>query len=94
MRRFGGRWHIIGVSCDPRPLVYHHHRRQQPEEVARLMEGYDFGRGAYYAKGLFARRSWSIFLWPVIRHALANLSLGEFGAMKREWLGAWRYFRR
>jgi len=39
-------WH---GAFDPRPLVYHHHRRKDPAEINRLMRDYDRGRGAYYA---------------------------------------------
>lgn len=34
---------------DPRPLVYHHHRRRG-DAVPRLIRSYDRGRGAFYAK--------------------------------------------
>lgn len=34
---------------DPRPVVYHHHRRKM-DAVPRLIKQYDRGRGAYYAK--------------------------------------------
>jgi glycosyltransferase involved in cell wall biosynthesis len=37
-------------AYDPRPLVYHHHRRRTETEVSRLMRQYDRGRGAYYTK--------------------------------------------
>lgn len=37
-------------AYDPRPLVYHHHRRKTAFEADRLMKSYDRGRGAYYAK--------------------------------------------
>ena len=37
-------------AYDPRPVVYHHHRRKTKTEAARLMRTYDRGRGAYYAK--------------------------------------------
>jgi len=40
-------WH---GRYDPRPLVYHHHRRKTRVEADRLMRQYDRGRGAYYAK--------------------------------------------
>jgi len=37
-------------AFDPRPLVYHHHRRATKREAFRLMRQYDRGRGAYYSK--------------------------------------------
>lgn len=42
-------WH---GAYDPRPIVYHHHRRQTEAEVSKLRRGYDRGRGAYYSKCL------------------------------------------
>lgn len=52
-------------AYDPRPLVYHHHRRKTRAEATRLMSGYDRGRGAYYAKCLCdpALRSASLMKW-------------------------------
>jgi GT2 family glycosyltransferase len=52
---------------DPRPLIFHHHRRKTHEEVARLMDGYDRGRGAYYAAGLLRPRDRAIFATHVWR---------------------------
>jgi glycosyltransferase involved in cell wall biosynthesis len=40
-------WH---GAYDPRPLVYHHHRRKTELEASRLRRQYDRGRGAYYSK--------------------------------------------
>ncbi|MPZ18408.1 MAG: glycosyltransferase [Luteitalea sp.] len=40
---------------DPRPLVYHHHGRRE-EAAVELRKGYDFGRGAYFAKCLLDRQ--------------------------------------
>lgn len=37
-------------AYDPRPLVYHHHRRKTREEGLRLRRVYDLARGAYYMK--------------------------------------------
>lgn len=39
-------------ACDPRPVVFHHHRRKAGTEIYQLMKQYDRGRGAYYAKSL------------------------------------------
>jgi glycosyltransferase involved in cell wall biosynthesis len=41
-------------AYDPRPLVYHHHRRKTLAQASRLMEQYDRGRGAYYVKCLLS----------------------------------------
>jgi glycosyltransferase involved in cell wall biosynthesis len=37
-------------AYDPRPLIYHHHRRKTEAEAIKLSKSYDYGRGAYYAK--------------------------------------------
>jgi hypothetical protein len=39
-------------TYEPRPVVYHHHRRRTKQEAFRLMRQYDRGRGAYYSKCL------------------------------------------
>jgi glycosyltransferase involved in cell wall biosynthesis len=79
-------------AYDPRPTVLHHHRRTSPEEVERLLAGYDIGRGAYYAKALADRRMRAAYLWPVLRKVGGNLWRREFAVMGRELRGAWSYF--
>ena len=78
-------------AYDPRPTVYHHHRRAGAEEVARLMTGYDIGRGAYYAKALTDRRLRPAYCWPVVRRIGGNVARRHFGVLARELTGAWRY---
>jgi glycosyltransferase involved in cell wall biosynthesis len=46
-RMLGRGWH---GAYDPRPLVYHHHRRRTQLEVLQLLRQYARGRGAYYSK--------------------------------------------
>ena len=76
---------------DPRPVLFHHHRRSRPEEVKPWLAAYDIGRGAYYAKALLDRdRRW-IYLWPTLRRLGGNLWRGNFAATRREFRGAWRY---
>jgi GT2 family glycosyltransferase len=41
---------------DPRPIVRHHHGRTNRDDGARLLRGYDRGRGAYYMKCLLNSR--------------------------------------
>lgn len=43
-----GSWGVY----DPRPVVFHHHRRRTQEQVTALMRSYDIGRGAYYMKSV------------------------------------------
>jgi hypothetical protein len=80
-------------AYDPRPKVLHHHRRSKPDEVQRLLEDYDIGRGAYFAKSLFRGQSRSQFLWPVIRRIGGNLIRGDFKTLHRELYGAWVYMK-
>jgi GT2 family glycosyltransferase len=78
-------------AYDPRPVVFHHHRRSSREDVRRLMAIYDLGRGAYYARAVTDPRMCRAFLWPVIRRILGNLRRLDFGVMWREFHGAWKY---
>ena len=48
---------------DPRPLVYHHHRRKTEAEVLKLRRGYDRGRGAYYSKCLLNPKLHTAYVW-------------------------------
>jgi GT2 family glycosyltransferase len=41
-------------AYDPRPLVYHHHRRKTRDEALRLRRIYDVARGAYYMKSVIS----------------------------------------
>lgn len=44
-------WAGFPTRFDPAPVVYHHHGRKEAD-LDRLMQAYDAGRGAYYAKYL------------------------------------------
>jgi glycosyltransferase involved in cell wall biosynthesis len=75
---FLSRASALGVSgaYDPRPVIYHHHRRRTPEQIAALMRSYDVGRGAYFMKCLLdptrrgsAWRPWLDNLWHHFRYA-------------------------
>ncbi|CDI01112.1 putative Glycosyltransferase [Candidatus Competibacter denitrificans Run_A_D11] len=80
-------------AYDPRPVVFHHHRRQTQEQVATLMRSYDIGRGAYYMKATLDKtrrsqvsRQW---YWRTVIPALRS----RRGAQKLfyEMMGAIRY---
>lgn len=43
-------------AYDPRPVVFHHHRRQTQEQAKTLMRSYDIGRGARYMKAILDPR--------------------------------------
>lgn len=52
-------------AYDPRPVVFHHHRRRTQEQADALMRSYDIGRGAYYIKAVLdpLRRSQASRQW-------------------------------
>jgi glycosyltransferase involved in cell wall biosynthesis len=52
-------WH---GAYDPRPLVYHHHRRRTELEASRLIRQYDRGRGAYYSKCILNPKLRTVYL--------------------------------
>jgi GT2 family glycosyltransferase len=70
-------------AYDPRPLVYHHHRRKTDEQVRRLRRQYHRGRGAYYMKALLDRRMRAAYGWAWldnIRRQPLRMSLREIAA--------------
>jgi glycosyltransferase involved in cell wall biosynthesis len=78
---------------DPRPIVYHHHRRQSFDLVRQLAAYYDHGRGAYYMKGLkdpLLRRQ-AALMW--FKSALRNAFNNHWGIIFRELQGAAHYRR-
>lgn len=60
-------------AYDPRPLVYHHHRRRTKKDAYQLMGQYDRGRGAYYSKCLLNPELRSIYMrnwcWAATRQS-------------------------
>lgn len=54
-------------AYDPRPLVYHHHRRKTAEDAERLMAVYARGRGAYYMKSVLHLRERAKYLSQWLR---------------------------
>jgi glycosyltransferase involved in cell wall biosynthesis len=67
-----------GAYC-PSVVVHHHHGRKPGKDVDALMRGYDFGRGAYYAKCLLRRE---------IRHScIRHLYWSVRGAIRRRCYG-------
>lgn len=43
-------------AYDPRPTVFHHHRRRKIKQVNLLKKSYDIGRGAYYMKCILDKK--------------------------------------
>ena len=52
---------------DPRPTVYHHHRRRTKDQFRKRFHYYDIGRGAYYAKFILRKRSMRKYLFAWLR---------------------------
>lgn len=74
-------------AYDPRPLVYHHHRRKTEAERDKLMAQYDHGRGAYYAKSLLRRRHRGVYA----KHWLRAMRHQARGTTFREFVAAMKY---
>ena len=75
---------------DPGPIVLHHHGRETTASQRALLQSYDRGRGAYYAKCLGN---------PVLRSHYARAwaeraRRGSWAGTCRELAGAWRYWTR
>tara|TARA_R110001583_G_scaffold116529_1_gene267309 strand:+ start:7591 stop:8451 length:861 start_codon:yes stop_codon:yes gene_type:complete len=73
-------------AYDPEPLVFHHHKRKKLTEVKQLMEYYDVGRGAYYAKCIKNPSIRWIYIFNWLR-----LARKDFFRFIRELMGAYRY---
>jgi GT2 family glycosyltransferase len=71
----------------PEVLVYHHHGRKTREEEATLIRGYGWGRGAYFAKFIFARRTRLQYL----KRCYWQWRTLPFPVLRREVWGAMRY---
>jgi glycosyltransferase involved in cell wall biosynthesis len=73
-------WH---GAYDPRPLVYHHHRRKTELEAVRLQWQYDRGRGAYYSKCILNPKLRMVYLrsWcKILRHQGRGATIRELAA--------------
>lgn len=86
-------WDGGAVRFDPRPVVWHHHRRREADLEA-LWRGYDRGRGAYYAKYLLrpdTRRAYAAGWWHIARRYRHRWQVER---LAREIGGAFRYLAR
>jgi len=93
-------WRGYSGRFDPRPVVFHHHRRKE-EHRAGIMDGYNRGRGAYYMKYILRRDTrWkylAAWLRSIANSTLTLLrsgSLDGFGKNRSEIASAIRYLRR
>jgi hypothetical protein len=76
---------------DPGPVVAHHHGRKPGPEVARLMKGYDYGRGACYAKALLDQRRRRPYFRMWASTVVQHLRRREVSGPARELVGALLY---
>lgn len=86
-------WSGWRARYDPGPAVAHDHGRKPGPDTDRHRQGYDYGRGAYYAKYLLDDRARRVYL----RHwlALTRRASGRKGRgrVRRELAGAARYVK-
>jgi glycosyltransferase involved in cell wall biosynthesis len=78
---------------DPGPVVSHHHGRKPGPDAERHVLGYDYGRGAYYARFMLHRTAWRTYLRQWWRHVMKSLRRARYGKLRREAIGAARYLR-
>jgi len=71
----------------PEMLVYHHHGRKTQAEEAALIRGYGWGRGAYFAKFIFTRRT----RLQYFKRCYWQWRTLPFPALRREVWGALKY---
>ena len=76
---------------DPRPVVAHHHGRKPGPDAERHRLGYDYGRGAYYAKFLLDRRARGTYLRCWYRRTRRGFGIAGIARLRRELVGGGRY---
>jgi glycosyltransferase involved in cell wall biosynthesis len=69
-------WAGIAGAYDPRPTVYHHHKRKTENEARALGKVYNRGRGAYYAKYIIRNDTRSDYLRNWTRSVRRGASSG------------------
>jgi GT2 family glycosyltransferase len=75
----------------PGPLVWHHHGRKPGKCYEKLMRGYHYGRGAYYAKFILNPGTRTLFLQNWYWEVRSEIRDGKHTAILREIAGAFRY---
>jgi glycosyltransferase involved in cell wall biosynthesis len=78
-------------AYDPGPLVWHHHGRKPGRGYDRLIEGYLFGRGAYFAKFILDSRTRPVFLKNWYWATVSNLRNRQFSVIWWQFYGAFHY---
>jgi glycosyltransferase involved in cell wall biosynthesis len=78
-------------AYDPRPVVYHHHRRKAGRDTQLLMKKYDYARGGYYASCLLEPRLRAPCLRHIVHELKQRVRRTDFGSIVRELTGAIRF---
>ena len=86
-------WAGFSARFEPGPVVFHHHGRKAAE-IAKLIPGYDRGRGAYYAKYILRRDTRREYIKGWWRHANSSYYLSTLRRLFREYKAAAFYFIR
>lgn len=79
---------------DPRPVVEHHHRRKAGSDVRRVVKGYEYGRGAYYMKGILNPALRSVYLRQWYWTVQVYLQKRRITSLVHEFAGAMTYLPR
>ena len=85
-------WAGIPGRFDPTMVVRHHHGRKAAD-FPLLMEGYDRGRGAYFAKYALRSDSRSAYLSGWAKERFSKPHRGDLKTLRRELQSAFRYLR-
>ena len=85
-------WAGIGGRFDPTMVVRHHHGRKAKDYLA-LMQSYDRGRGAYFAKYVLRPDSRAAYLRGWIVGNFRHIHRGNLDTLRRELASARAYLR-
>jgi hypothetical protein len=70
---------------DPKPTVYHHHKRRTPEEVANLWRRYGEGTGAYFMVFLCNPASRLTYIFQLAKRIVAEWVAFLGGLLRGRW---------
>jgi glycosyltransferase involved in cell wall biosynthesis len=86
-------WKGFPAGFEPAATVYHHHGRRAGD-ITQLLDSYDRGRGAYYAKYILRSDTRSAYIHGWIRMSFCAKTVYFFSDLRvlvTEWLSALRY---
>lgn len=79
---------------DPRPTVYHHHRRKYGTNIEELYRNYDVGRGAFFCAAILNHKWSTKFYLNLSRRVIGHLIFFRFSVMSRELRGFFIYLEK